>query len=191
MNATRHVAWLIFAFVALAGSHWYVVSSEKIIKLDASTLANTADVILSELNVDQFDTQGLLINHLFTPQMRHIPEQNTNVFLLPNIQLTPANHDYITINSKSARAVNGSEQITFTGQVVIHQFGAPSGKPNRLITEKLVYFTAKKIATTAAPVTFIQDNIVVKSIGMRAYLTEKKVNLISRVQATYQPIKVP
>lgn len=187
MNAVKQAIWLFCTIIALAFSGWYFASTNPVIKLDANTLANTADTVVTGLIVHQFDTTGMLVNHLDTTEMRHIPDQNTNILKLPHITLAQKDQPSWDIRSQRARSVKGGEQITFIGTVTIHQDKGKTNPESTLTTEKLFYFPQKKFATTPLPVMFQQPGTIVHSIGMNAYLADRRVELLSRAHATYQP----
>jgi lipopolysaccharide export system protein LptC len=187
MNAIRQAAWLFCALIALAFSGWYFVSVKTITKLDAHTLANTADTVVTGLIVRQFDTTGMLFNYLSCIEMRHIPDQNTTILKHPHITLVQKNQPNWDIRSKYAQSIKGGEQITFIGSVTIHQDRSHDTSESTITTEKLFYFPEKKFATTPLPVMFQQPGTIVHTFGMNAYLANKRIQLLRNAHATYQP----
>lgn len=188
MNAAKQAAWLFCVLTALACSGWYFASSGKIIKLDQSSLAITPDAVISHLEVLQYSNDGTLVNVLQTSEIRHIPQNNTHYLVSPHIVVTQDNNQPSwTIDAKKATSVNGGEEIIFTHQVVIHQEKGVSNQESTLTTDRLSYFPKTKYATTLAPVTFIQPGSVVHSLGMNAYLADKRVILPNQARATYEP----
>lgn len=187
MNAVKQGMWLFFALIACVWSGWYFSRSLSIIPLDAQTLASTPDAIVSGLTIRQFNDQGHLINLLESPKMQHIPNQNTNLFESPHIILTQDNQPSWDIRSQKAHATNKGEQINLSDNVIIHQNTNNSTKESTLKTEALTYFPKQKFATTPLAVSFEQAGSTIHAIGMNAYLDDKRVELLGKTQATYEP----
>ncbi|MCE3044753.1 LPS export ABC transporter periplasmic protein LptC [Legionella sp. 16cNR16C] len=187
MNAAKHAAWLFITLFALACSGWYFASSSSpTIKLDKQVLSIMPDAVVSGLVVRQFSKEGLLVNLLETPRLRHIPENNTHYLTAPHIIIKQNDQPGWEIRSAKAKSINGGQQINFTDEVVIHQDKSQHNEETTITTSELTYYPKTKFATTQALVNFVQPGSIVKSQGMNAYLADKRVQL-SRVRATYEP----
>lgn len=186
MNAAKQAAWLFCLLIVLAGSGWYFASSSSVKKLDDKTLSQSADTVITNLTVRRFDEQGKLINYLKTPQLQHIPAENTNLLKTPDIMVVQPGQPAWQIRSDHARAIHGGETIIFIKNVVIHQNKGEHSQESTMKTEELTYFPKEKLATTELAVSFEQPGSIVHSQGMKAYLADKRVQL-SRAHATYEP----
>lgn len=187
MNAVKQAVWLLIALLALAGSGWYFASSKLVIKLDDQTLSTTPDTIISELTVQQFDAKGQLSQYLQTPLMRHIPLDNTHQLETPHIIITQLNQPSWEIHAKNATALHGGQQITFNHHVIIHQNKDANREETTLATEELTYFPKDQLATTPKAISIVQAKNTVRSVGMKAYLAENRVQLLSEARGTYVP----
>jgi len=187
MIAAKQAAWLLLALISLGFSSWYFASAQLINKLDARTLSTTADMYINNLTVHQFDTDGQLVNYLQTPLMRHTPLNNTHWLKTPHIIIAQDNQPAWEIHSEQATTLNGGEQITFNKNVVIHQKKDEHTEESTLKTESVTYFTKDKLATTELDVTYKRPGTIVQSVGMKAYLAEKRVLLLSQARGTYEP----
>ena len=187
MNAVKQAIWLFIGLISLSCSGWYFAKSSSVIKLDEHTLSTTTDMIVQNLTVHQFDTDGKLVNYLKTPLMRHTALNNTHWFRDPYIVIAQKNQPNWEIHSKQATALNGGQKITFNNQVVIHQGKDKHTLESTLKTEAITYFPKDKLATTLLDVTYERPGNIVQSKGMRAYLTEKRVQFLSEARGTYEP----
>ena len=70
---------------------------------------------------------------------------------------------------------------------VIHQKENAHTSESTISTEELTYFPKDKLATSALKVTYKQQNNQVEAVGMRAYLNDKRVQLLSQARGTYAP----
>lgn len=187
MNAAKQAAWLFCALVALACSGLYFASSTPVARLDDKILSLSADTIITNLTVRRFDTAGKIVNYLQTPEVQHIPNNNTHFFKSPHMKLSQADQPAWEISAKQAKAINGGEQITFIHDVIIHQDKSDRTQESTMKTEELSYFPKEKLASTELAVSFEQPGRIVHSEGMRAYLAKKRIQLLSQARATYEP----
>ena len=185
----KQTAWLCIALFCLACSSWYFAKPAKITQLDPQTLATTADTIITDLTIHEFDTTGNQVSYLRSPLVHHIPEDNTHWLKSPHIIIAQENQADWEIDSEEATALHGGQQITFEKHVVIHQDQNEHKVPSTFKTESLTYYPKEKFATTLEKVTFIQPGQVVEATGMNAYLAEKRVQLLSKTRGIYEPKK--
>lgn len=186
MNAAKQAVWLFIALLTLACSSLYFASSKPVNRLNDSILSNTPDTVISDLVVKRFDEAGKLVNYMQTPDLQHVPANNTHLIKLPHLILTQNDDPPWEIRAKQARSINSGEQITFIKDVVIHQGKNKKGQESTIKTEIMDYFSKTKVASTNAPVRFEQPGSVVLSKGMKAYFEDKRVEL-SHARATFEP----
>jgi lipopolysaccharide export system protein LptC len=187
MSAAKQAAWLFCVMIALACSGWYFASTPAPTKLDEETLANTPDYIINNVSIRQFDAAGTLTNFIESPELQHIPNQDTNRILSPHISIKQEKQPNWDIRSEQALAVNRNEKITFTKNVVIHQEKGENNQPSTFKTEELVYFPKKKFATSSVAILFEQPGSTVHAIGMNAYIEDKRIELLGNARAIYEP----
>ncbi len=187
MNASKQAAWLFLVLIGLACSGWYFASTPLVVKLDDQTLSTSADIIIDNLTVRQFDEQGYLVNYLRTPYVKHIPMDNQHLIKTPHITITQPDQSSWEIRSQKATALYGGKEITFLQDVVIHQKQNAHSPASILTTQEITYYPQKKFASTAADVKFQQPGNIVQSKGMKAYLAEKRVQLLSQARGVYDP----
>lgn len=190
MIAAKQAAWLFIALISLACSGWYFASSPAIAKkLDEQTLSTTADVIINNLTVHQFDAHGQIANYLKTPLMHHIPSNNTHWLKAPHVIVTQKNQPSWEIHAEQATSLYGGQEITFKKNVIVHQDKDEHTQESTLKTEAITYYPKDKFATTLLDVTYEGPGHVVQATGMKAYLAEKRVRLLSQARGTYEPNK--
>lgn len=186
MNAARQAVWLFFLLLALACSGFYFASSIPVKHLDDQLLAKSADTIISNFTLRRFDEKGRLIHYLQSPEVQHIPENNSHFISTPYLLLTQADQSIWEIRAQQAKAIKGGQEIKFIHDVIIKQNQEGQGGGS-LKTEELTYFPQTKLARTDLPVLYEQPGGIIRSQGMIAYLEEKRVQLLSRARATFEP----
>jgi lipopolysaccharide export system protein LptC len=187
MNAGKQAIWLFLMLIGLACSGWYFASTPPKIKLTEQALSTSADMIIQNLKVRQFDAQGNLVNFLQTPYVEHTPLNNQHVLRTPRITVNQPDQSSWEIRSQTATALYGGKEITFLRDVVIHQKQNAHSPESTLTTQVITYFPQKKFATTNADVKFQQPGNEVQSKGMNAYLGEKRVQLLGQARGIYDP----
>lgn len=187
MIAAKQAAWLFVAIICMACSGMYFARPALVVKLDKHTLSTTTDMVINNLTVQQFDTDGQLVHYLHTPLMRHIPSNNTHWLTTPHVIVTQKTQPAWEIHAKTATALYGGQQITFNENVIIHQEKDEHTQESTLKTEEITYFPKDKLAKTHSDVTFERPGHHVQATGMNAYLAEKRVQLLSQARGTYEP----
>lgn len=187
MNAAKQALWLFLSLIGLAGSGWYFASIPAPTQLDETTLSQTADFMVQNLSVRQFNQAGSVAKYLESPEMHHIPYEDTHFFQNPHIIVRQEDNSQWDIRSHTAKSLHQAQQIVFNHNVVLQQ-----SKPNNLDfslfkTEELTYLSKQQYAYTHLPVSFVQNGTVIHSTGMQAYLAEKHVVLLNKAQAIYTP----
>ncbi len=185
MNAIKQATWICILLIMLASSGWYFARSKPSLTLDAQTLSKTYDTIIYDLRVRQFDTQGQLTHWLQTPQLTHIPENNIHELKTPYIKVTQKNEASWEIHAQEAIAVQGGKQVTFRKKVIISKQNDNHSPETTLKTEEITYFPKDQLATTLKDVTFVQSGNQVQSTGMKAYLAENRIQLLSNARGIY------
>lgn len=187
MNTAKPTFWLFFILMALGGVGLYVSSSLTIKPLGEVNLSQSTDAFILHLEVQRFDENGHLVHHLETPEMQHIPAENTYFLKTPHIQIIQPGEPAWDIRSNQATAIHGGEHITFKDQVILHQNTGGHTQESTIKTEQLTYFQQEKLAISDQAVQFIQPGIIINSIGIRASLTNKRIQLLSKARALYEP----
>ena len=183
MNKMNQSLWLAASLAGFAYFCFSFLKTEINYTLDANALATSIDTVVTELTVYQFDKAGKLTHHLYTPELQHVPKNDTHELKSPQIKLMQPNQADWQIDANHAQAIHGGTEITFHGNVIVHQ----DKKGNTLNTEELTYYMNEKLATSKMKVLFKQPGSTVQSKGMRAYLDKKYIQLLSQSHATFEP----
>jgi len=189
MNAVTQALWLFVFLITLSCSGWYFARTTNLQKLDEHTLKRTADIIVEHLSVQQFDTEGQQVHFFTASLMRHTSLNETHWFKDPYIIVAQKDQPDCEISAKQALSLNKGEQITFNKEVIIHQDKDAHHDESTLKTDSITYFPKDKIATTLDNVRYETAGNIVQSKGMKAYLAEKRVRLLSEARGIYEPPK--
>jgi len=185
MNLTKNSLLMGTILLMMALYGLYFTRTIPKLKLDEQALQISANMTMQDVIVQQFDMAGHISHTLTTPLIQHIPLHDMHKITAPHIVIAQTNTPTWEINAKRAIATAGGQTITFQKQVVIHQAANQGTQESTLQTEKLTYLPQNNIAMTTHHVTFDQPGNHIQAIGMKAYLNERRVDLLSHAQGNY------
>ena len=189
MNVSKQSLWFLLILIVITGSAWHFTKTKVIDSLAMKTLSSQVDSSVLNLRVKQFNKEGVLVNSLTTPLMKHIPKGDVNILQQPHIMVVQNDQPAWEIHAQKAKAFEGGKRIVFTKQVVVYQNAGDNNQESTLKTEEITYYPKEKKALSSLLVTFEQPGNVIQSRGMTAYLEEKRIELLHQARGTYVPAK--
>lgn len=188
MSSSKQAAWLFCMLILLACFGWYFMREPPHLQIDDKNLSRSPDIITTYIALRRFNETGKLIHFLESPEIQHIPENNIHLIQSPHIILAPEDHQPSwEINAQYARSIHGDEQIILQKDVRVHQNQTEHNPSSLMKTEELIYFPKTKLAMTDREISFEQPGSIVHAQGMRAYFADKRIQLLSKARATYEP----
>jgi len=150
-------------------------------------------IFMTDVEMREFATDGTLHFQLKTPLIRHFQveekasERDYTLFDLPQIEFVgtdekPGWH----ISAQLGRNDNNGELFTLSTDVLAQQASKTQGIININTTELRVN-TREQFAETDKAVTMRSDKTQLNTVGMRAYIKQDQINLLSKVTGTYAP----
>ena len=131
--------------------------------------------------------QGTPSMKVEAPKMTHYPDEDVTYITYPHVTVYRQSPQPWYINSDYAEATNGTEEIVFTNNVVVHHPTDIGNPDTTMETTSLTVFPDKKQATTDKPVVITQPDTVIHAIGMIADLNDGTVKLLSQARGDYVP----
>jgi lipopolysaccharide export system protein LptC len=189
MENIKQAYWLFLSIFALAIAGWYFAGAVVSLEFDPRTLANVPDLIIDTLSVEQYNTEGKLINSLQTPHSQHTPNKDKHLLQNPYIVITQPNQPAWEITAETATITEHGQKVILKHNVLVHQPQSPDTAESTFITESITYFPKTQTAHTKKAITFTQPGHTIKAIGMEANLAEKSVRLLSHTRGYYEPAK--
>lgn len=186
MIKSTHTLFMFILLLLIGMMGWYIARPENLNLLDSHTLATTPDAIIENITVTTFNPDGSLAHRLTSPLMKHIPQNNVSLLQQPHITVYQTKQAPWQISAGHGKALNGSQKVELSNKVIIHQRASTKNKENTLRTEKLFYYPKKRYADTDVAVTLTQPGIIIKAIGMQAYIDEKSVKLLHQTRGRYE-----
>lgn len=189
MSGLKQFSIGFLVLLGLMSLCWHLLRTAPLVSFNEKDLFAQMDMMVKDLRVQRFGPNGSLVHSLEVPLLRHSPSTQTYLFSSPFLQFYASNQPPWEIKAQEAEAKNEMKEIFFRHNVLIHQ--AASLKKNTeessLKMETLSYYPDKHLALSEDAIHFEQPGRLVLSKGMRAYLAEKKIQLLSHMQAIYFP----
>jgi len=175
---------LIIALVLSGLSIWFSHQSRS---SAVDNHPNEPDAYMENIVATIMNKQGTPSLKIEAPSMTHYVEDDTTHIQYPHVTVYRQSPQPWYINSSYAEASNGTEEILFSNNVVIHH-PADIANPNTTMeTASLTVFPDKQQAKTDNAVTITQPDTVIHAIGMLADLTDGTVKLLSQAKGDYVP----
>ncbi|NNM59899.1 MAG: LPS export ABC transporter periplasmic protein LptC [Legionellales bacterium] len=146
------------------------------------------------INVTATETsiKGVLKDKFITPKAVHYATNDTTFYDNPHIISYPDDGkspwDITALHGKS---INGTDKLILSDNVKIYEPAGPQNNDTWITTSWLVVYPKQNYAETDKPVTFIEPDLTVNSIGMRVYFKEKRIELLKQARGVYDETKTP
>lgn len=185
--------YLFILIIVLGFTGWYYAQpSLSTPRLSEETLAHLPDVVITNVHATQFNNEGMLSSRFYTPELIHFPYNNMSQFVAPRIIIySDQKADQVApwyIQADKGQSEQGSDQITLTQHVIMHQDASLTEKAKTITTEEIIYNAKTDRAFTDKMIYFDQTGLQVQSQGMEAYLKQQKVHLLQQVVGKYLQI---
>ncbi|GGO82864.1 lipopolysaccharide export system protein LptC [Marinobacterium nitratireducens] len=159
--------------------------SEPEVRALEGNVTNT-DFYLRDARIQQFDADGRLHQQLQSPELEHYPEPGLLQASEPRIELArKGSEGRISIEAAEGMLMDSNERVDLSGDVRLHDETA-DGPGLRLETSSLTLLPQQQYAETDARVRILAPGGETRGRGMKAYLEERKVELLSEVEGRYE-----
>jgi len=150
------------------------------------TASTRPSYLLHDFEVIALDKQGKESLTLRAPQLAQNPDDRTMSIETPLFFLPDKQGQRWEVRSKTGWVAADNSEVRLRGNVVAN---SPPGaqKPSTLKTEQLNVFPGKNEATSEVLVTVTSPGSTMRGVGMQAYLADKRIRLLSKVQMTNDP----
>jgi len=174
-------------FIAFALSAWSILLSKQIQPVATHEHPNEPDAYMENIVALIMNKQGSPSLKIEAPKMLHYAEDDKTYINYPHVTVYRQSPQPWYINSDRAEASNGTEEILFSDNVIIHH-PADIANPNTTMkTASLTVFPDKQQASTEKAIVITQPDTVIHAVGMLADLNEGTVKLLSQAKGDYVP----
>ena len=185
MIKERHWWVLFFLLFAVGLSTWLTFSVGNQKKQNTPE-EDALDSFATQVHVTTLDKMGRISTQLYTSELKHYTKHNNTQLQSPELILYVKNQPAWHITANTGEIANGSEKILLKNQVKLHQARGSSNEEVTVLTDELVVYPEKKIASTDQPITLTSDTTKISSLGMNGNLTEGALELKANARGEYE-----
>ncbi len=182
------VVMLVIIFLAIKYS-----GNDQEIATPLNTEKEFPQVFMTSVDMREFDADGALHYQLKTPLIRHFQvnektsENDYTLFDLPQILfLGDGQKPAWYMTAQLGRSDNNGDLFTLSTDVLAQQTSQTQGIIS-ISTPELRLNTREQFADTDKAVTMRSAKTQLETIGMRAYIKQDRIELLSHVTGTYEP----
>lgn len=173
--------------LAIGFSSWLILMSNNFRHSHAQQDQHLPDAFMEGVVAVIMNKQGTPSMKIMTPKMTHFASDDTTQIEKPTIIVYRDSPNPWIINSDFAKTTQGTSQINFWNNVVIHHDADKDNPTTTMQTTALSVFPDKQTAETNQAVTIKQPDTTVHAIGMLANMNDGTIKLLSQAQGEYVP----
>ena len=145
---------------------------------------NRIDFFAQNTQTLQFTDEGSLQYELNSPRIEHTQHDDITVLLQPALLLFRGTELPWHISSTRSEVSPEGKEVELIDNVRIERTDE-KGRPTILTTQRLTYVPETEFAHTKQSVKIEAANGITTGIGMRTYLNESKMHLLSNVRGNH------
>jgi lipopolysaccharide export system protein LptC len=179
----RLILATLAALVAAAG-YWNVRPESFIAHNTDDASNNEIDFYVIQAKSTQFQPDGKLANRMTSDKLEHLKSSDITLLTNPDLLLYRGTELPWHIQSLRAEVAPEGTQIELIDSVRVARTDA-KGRPTILTTSRLTVFPDKEYAQTKQAVRIEAANGVTTAQGMKAYLNDGRMLLLSNVRGQH------
>lgn len=185
--------WIVVVILAVVFLVMKYSDDDQKAVISSTTEKVFPQIFMTNVDTRDFDANGALHYQLKTPLVRHYQlnekssEKDYTLFDLPQIVfLGDAQKPAWYMTAKSGRSDNNGELFTLNTDVLVQQESQSQGIVS-INTAELRVNTREQFAETNKAVTMRSAKTQLETTGLRAYIKQDRIELLSNVTGTYEP----
>ena len=145
------------------------------------------DFFLDDFELVTHNEDGRPVRHLNAPRLVHYRDDDSTEIEWPRARLLTAAGTAWEARSTRGWVSAKGEHIRLDGDVQLQRPGSEHQPPVALTTQRLWMIPEDDYLETDRPVTLYSEDWTVEARGMRAWIREGRLHLISQVRGTHAP----
>jgi lipopolysaccharide export system protein LptC len=151
------------------------------------TVRHDPDYTMENFFITTMGATGSPEHRLQARYLAHYPDDGSTEFTAPQFTLYERDDGPWQVSAERGWVGPKQKFVVLRDNVLIENPQAASGKVMRVTTSELQVLPDDKFAQTGQPVTLQSQNSLTHAVGMRLYLNEERLQLLSKVKGTYAP----
>lgn len=185
MEARGPLVTLLLALAA-ALTGWVLYQAQRSLEAPAPAAPHEPDYRLSGFTLRVLGPDGAVRYRLQGPALVHYPDPDRSDLTAPRLRWYPRPGAIPwKVHAQRGQVLAAGEEVRLLGTVDIDRAAEGSRRAVTIQTRDLQVWPHRDLAETAQEVTVRSAGATISGVGMRAYLKNGRVLLLSRVRGTY------
>jgi len=183
----RNLLTALLFMLATASSWWLYQKVQPTEPARPIKAKHEPDYFFEDFVVTSMNSQGQPKHRLKGDRMVHYPDDNTTEIEQPELDLYKNAKPVWRINAEHGLISAEGDQVLMGGEVRIKRHGSRQQDVVYVRTRDVLIRPDEKYAETDQLVVITSGNTKVKAVGMRAYIEEGRIELLSKVEGVHAP----
>jgi len=188
MTASWLERWLIpFVLLLLVGAtSWLLSRLDENDKTADRDDRHESDSFMEHLIRTTMDAEGKLKQRLQADYMEHFPHDDRTELVRPYLELYNTQGEPWQVRADHGQVSAHGKEILLKGQVHVWRNDAGGRREVEVLTNELRVLPEEEYAETRVAATLISPSSESRGIGMRFFMKEKRLALLSKVKTHYE-----
>lgn len=182
-----HLGWLAALAGAAALTWWLNNLVVPLPALPEREPQHNPDYSMERFAIAEISDRGATHYRLQAQQMDHYPDDGTTRLVKPDLLLYGKDGATYTLNAVEGVATAQHEEIRLNGDVVIERPATATQEWMRIATRDVVVRHNESYAETKERVVMQDPLFMAQAVGMRLFVKQGRVQLLSGVRGSYAP----
>lgn len=174
---------------AVLGSGWYLASLRKADEEAQEADGQTPNFFMERFTTTSMGEDGRPTRRISADYMAHFTDTGSNEFTQPRLTLYSATGTPWEVKSERGWASSNEDVMLLLGKVHIWRDDADGERIIDIHTSDLRVLPATSYGETDQPVLISRGATESRGLGMRVYLEDDRLELLSRVRTVHDPTK--
>jgi lipopolysaccharide export system protein LptC len=183
----HHLGWLAALASGAALTWWLNNLVVPLPSLPERELRHDPDYSMERFAITEINAGGDTHYRLRADRMDHYPDDGTTRLIKPDLLLYGEEATTYTLNAAEGVATAQNEEIYLNGDVVIKRPATATQEWVRIATRDIVVRHNESYAETKERVVMQDPLFMAQAEGMRLFVKQGRVQLLSGVRSTYAP----
>ncbi len=181
----KKITLLALALLALAS--WWLKEKPRPTQGLSQEIHEAPDYFMNHFSSYKTNSKGELYQRLMADRMAHHKNSDETELETPLLKVYKDHELQWQIKGRQGVIKPGGEDLVLQGDIELYRPATTKDQSLRLYTEQLEYQSKPGIVSTDLPVTIKSEQGTTQAVGLRAYLNEEKILLLSQVRGVYEP----
>lgn len=185
VETLKRYSWTL-ALVLLAAFTWWLQNLvEPLPVLPERKTTHRMDYSMEKFTVTEMNHTGQPHYRLQASFMEHFPDDDSAHLVAPQVMFYNQQRTPWTLRADEGTISADNKEINLLGNVVIERASTALEGPLRIATRDVLIRPHEQYAETKAPLTLVDSLNTTRATGMRMFVREEHVQLLSQVQGAY------